>query len=152
MKSVVRLCVDASTLRPSRGGPATGGIWISLGDRSFPDEGWSDFVVVILESWGQAVTRLLGGVTNHETVHFMDGPFEARVAMWPGSTFEFTTVARGARADAPVKTPSRIFVDSLVVAAAVVLSACREQSCWSVEADRLSLLLPSLGGPPTPRR
>jgi hypothetical protein len=146
MKSVVRLCVDVSTLRAGRRGPATAGIWLAVGERVFPEAGWNDFVVVILERWGHATTRLLTGASNRETIHFMDGPFEAHVAVFPGSVLEFITVERGARADAPTRTPSRIFVDSLISAAEAVLRACREQSCWSVDADRLSLLLPSLAG------
>jgi hypothetical protein len=144
MKGVVRLCVDASSLRPSRSGPVTGGIWLSLGQRKFPEERWNDFVVVILESWGQATIRLLTGVSDRETIHFMDGPFEARVLSLPANILEFTTVERGGRADAVEKTSSRVFVDSLIMSAAAVLTACRDQSCWSTDAEKLSLLLPLL--------
>jgi len=50
----------------------TGEIWLQLDDFSFPSQSWSDFPVIILGWWLDALT-LFGARRNAEFL-FMDGP------------------------------------------------------------------------------
>lgn len=62
------IVVDAKSISPGRTGPATGNVWIMLGQLAFPFQNWNDFVVVILEAWASAIVRMLRGVSEHERV------------------------------------------------------------------------------------
>ncbi|WML26147.1 hypothetical protein [Neobacillus sp. OS1-33] len=53
----------------------TGEIYFLIGDRYFPEEGWNDFVIIILSWWHKALINIKNSQTN--TTHefdFMDGP------------------------------------------------------------------------------
>ncbi len=56
--------------------PATGPIWIILNGNPFPSQDWDDFVVVIMSAMCTAITRLLSGLSEQETIYFMDGPHQ----------------------------------------------------------------------------
>ena len=59
--------------RVAEGQSVVGPIWLQLGDRSFPSEGWRDFVAVILGWWLRNVVLLADSVVEVEN-RFMDGP------------------------------------------------------------------------------
>ncbi len=52
-----------------------GVIFLRVNDKAFPEEGWSDFVV-ILAHWLLASSRMTDNFVNSVKFHFMDGPFE----------------------------------------------------------------------------
>src|SRR5215469_12433684 len=89
-----RLVVDAKTLQAGGVGPATGAVWISLGEIAFPFEEWDDFVVVILDAWASALLNLLRGVSRREEVHFMEGPYSVEVSRLSESAFQLRAIER----------------------------------------------------------
>jgi len=72
--------VDLKTLHRSGAGSITAGVWFDFDGPSFPSAGWSDFVVVILGWWIQALR------SNDRScrLQFMDGPYSLRVNRKPG--------------------------------------------------------------------
>jgi hypothetical protein len=138
------LVVDAKTLSPGSMGPATGSIWLMLGDSAFPLSGWNDFVVVILEAWVSSILRLLRGLSDSELVHFMDGPYAVEIRTLPPTNVRLRAIKHGRSEVAQVDAKAAILVESLVAASESVLAACRAHDCWSVDADKLSANLPAL--------
>jgi hypothetical protein len=65
---------DISTLRRSTKGSITADIHVGLGTYTFPAPGWSDFVVIILRWWLEALYALTRGGESAELL-FMDGPY-----------------------------------------------------------------------------
>jgi len=74
-----KLDFDFSHLQMSRSCSVTGSIWWRFADKTFPEAGWNDFPIVILEWWGSSILRLLNRISDQETLSFMDGPFALRL-------------------------------------------------------------------------
>ncbi|HTE55958.1 MAG TPA: hypothetical protein VK698_34130 [Kofleriaceae bacterium] len=139
------IVVDAATVRPGRAGPATGSIWVSLGELSFPMEGWNDFVVVILAAWVGAMVRLLRGSTTRERVHFMEGPYFVDVLHPAEGPLRLRATGPPMRAErACVDVEASPLVESLLSGSDAVLGACRAAACWTSDAEELESLLPAL--------
>src|SRR5262245_60597798 len=144
----VRIVVDAKSIRPGSAGPATGNIWIMLGQLAFPFQNWNDFVVVILEAWASAVVRMLRGVSEHERVHFMDGPYVVEVSSASEDVLRLRAIERARQELERGCEDARAldFIDGLLACSEEVLAACRQKGCWSVDADKLEATLPLLRG------
>jgi hypothetical protein len=52
---------------------------LHVGELQFPHPQWSDFVVVVLTWWCDALRRLLEGEHGPIKVSFMDGPYAAEI-------------------------------------------------------------------------
>jgi len=57
----------------------TGEIWLQLGDFSFPTQSWTDFPVIILSWWLDALDTLHSANSATEFL-FMDGPYSFTVS------------------------------------------------------------------------
>ncbi|MCC5850537.1 MAG: hypothetical protein JJU29_20820 [Verrucomicrobia bacterium] len=69
------ITVDLQTFNKSReGGNVTGRIFLELQDGAFPENGWSDFPVIILGWWTDALLQLMMPETREVQWLFMDGP------------------------------------------------------------------------------
>jgi hypothetical protein len=69
------------SLQISGHGAVTGVLYFVIDGRSFPDESWNDFVVVILSWWCLALLRLVSRPSVAEQLRFMDGPFAVQVEL-----------------------------------------------------------------------
>lgn len=144
MNTNIHIVVEPETIRPGHSGPATGTIWLMLNRKAFPDYGWNDFVVVILEAWASAIERLLVGASDHEVVHFMEGPYEAHICHIARDVLLINGVVRNGRVILSDKTRIIDFVDDLQRAANSVLARCRSHACWSHDAEKLDSTVASL--------
>jgi len=142
----VRIVVDAKSISPGRTGPATGNVWIMLGQLAFPFQNWNDFVVVILEAWASAVVRMLRGVSEHERVHFMEGPYVVEVSRASEDVLRLHAIERVRQEQEIASEDARAldFIDGMLACSEEVLAACRQKGCWSVDADKLEAALPLL--------
>ncbi len=69
------ITVDLQTFHQSReGGNVTGVIFLELQDGAFPASGWSDFPVIILGWWADALLQLEVPERREVQWLFMDGP------------------------------------------------------------------------------
>jgi hypothetical protein len=140
--------VDTATLDLSRQGlPGTGNIHLSFGNLDFPETEWSDFVIVILGWWLEAVTRLLDDGTG-VLLRFMDGPLG--VMLEPTSQVDrWRATAR--RNDVPYPDLpegmeiSRLeLIASLREAARTVLDECNRRGVESPDIQELATGLGAL--------
>lgn len=139
-----RIVVDTGTLRPGGVGPATGTVWLALGNAAFPITDWNDFIVVILEAWVSALLRLLAGVSSHEIVHFMDGPYAVEVVSISASAFRLRAIEGGRHERICIDTNALPLIESLLAGSEEVLNVARDRDCWSAEAEKLNVALPAL--------
>jgi hypothetical protein len=84
---------DEGSLTLTSGNPI-GEIWLRLDDVSFPEEGWTDFVVVVLNWWADAAADLLEGDRRPRDIDFMEGPFLVRLRSLDDSLWEVALVTR----------------------------------------------------------
>jgi hypothetical protein len=141
------LAVDLRSLQPRQQGPATGGIWINVGDMSFPQAGWNDFLVPILAGWAETVVNLCREAYATAVVYFMDGPYEVRVTRQSKTDWILAFV--DARASPPeIRGPVRVaaapFVVSVAAAVRDVLQVCATLGHSSRDVDALARIAPAL--------
>ena len=69
------IALDLQTFRQSReNGNVTGVIYVELVSGAFPETGWSDFPVIILGWWAEALLELERPMGRAVLWRFMDGP------------------------------------------------------------------------------
>jgi len=69
------ITLDLKTFQQSReGGNVTGVIYVDLESGAFPGTGWSDFPVIILSWWSDALFQLETRTRREVVWQFMDGP------------------------------------------------------------------------------
>lgn len=86
METIVFL-FDVSTFRRDSNGPTTGAIWIRIAGRDFPEQGWSDFPLVIVGWWLAAVRELEAGALSR-SLEFMDGSCPLMLTRREGDLFD----------------------------------------------------------------
>jgi hypothetical protein len=70
------IVVDDESLERSKSGAIWGRVYFENGDQFFPEEGWTDMALPLLNAWLEALVRIASHSTREETVWFMDGPFK----------------------------------------------------------------------------
>lgn len=75
MVEKVEIIVDYSSLTISSRKSILGDVYWKVGNRFFPEEGWNDFVIVIMSWWLKTINNIKNGQlkSNYEFI-FMDGP------------------------------------------------------------------------------
>lgn len=134
-------CVEIGedSLRRSRRGAITGSVFIRVGALCFPEEGWSDFAVVILGWWVEALRGLEprhGAVVD---LQFMDGPYWVRVAVVGPGVLRAECI-ENRRAEVVVHSdsvPANVLFDAVTDAAELLLGACDRRGWASRDVDTL---------------
>lgn len=124
-------------------GPSTGQVWLAGSRSAFPANGWSDFVIVVVEAFVAAVLRASGRPQSIERVHFMDGPFEVELRRQQDLEVEFRGFENGRecfRGTSKLKT----LVDDLLQHARQLVKIGKEAGETSEDLKRLSLSIERL--------
>ena len=121
------IALDLQTFHQSReGGDVTGVIYVELESGAFPETVWSDFPVIILGWWAEALLEL-DVPTRHEVLwRFMDGPQSLTLAK------ASSDVSNNAVAFGQVRS-------SLLAAAEAVVSYCEEHKLFSKDLETLRM-------------
>ena len=85
---MIDLQINVDSIRRSKSGQITGVLFLRINNLIFPEEGWNDFIVVVLGFWVSEVLKnwnldILGDF------RFMDGPIRFQIAKI-GNKTEFT--------------------------------------------------------------
>lgn len=72
--------IDEESIERSEKGSITGSIWLKMDDTAFPEQGWNDFIVVVLGWWTNEAAALIAGTKRRGELVFMDGPFSVEVS------------------------------------------------------------------------
>jgi len=142
MTERARVMFEPDSLERSAYGGVMGKLWIEIDGMSFPDEGWFDFVLVILAWWLEALSTL----PNEDKVvlSFMDGPYFIR-AFVEGQNELSLELLRG-RGDGREESQAshtvdmRSFVETVNQAARAVVLECRRRGWVSRDLDSLLML------------
>lgn len=94
MIQYIDLVVNTESMRKSKHNSITGEIFFQVGSELFPEENWSDFIVVVLGWWLNALKKFCeSGDTLFEMV-FMDGPLKIRSKLKTESVLELSFIKR----------------------------------------------------------
>ena len=96
----VKIIVDENSLTKGNDDVIFGKIYISVGDSSFPDKKWDDFIVVIMSWWNEELLKIMDNneMDNNEKdyqLNFMDGPYEVVINRKPFERLELECLRRG---------------------------------------------------------
>ncbi len=138
MAGELAINVDTKSLERSPSGSITGGIWVQVGGVAFPEEGWSDFVVVILTWWSDALCALMSSPRTDAELLFMDGPF-ALHAMSHQDRIYLAAVDRrcGENVEARANADIAVLRQEILRAAGLVMEAIRTKNWTSRDIDEL---------------
>lgn len=74
-----QIVIDEGSMMISAGRRATAQIYIKLGALNFPEKGWSEDVVSLLDSWVCTMNDFLLGDERTMELHFLEGDFSVVV-------------------------------------------------------------------------
>jgi hypothetical protein len=136
-----RLVIDPTSISLRSVGPATGDIALVLGDIAFPAEAWNDFVLVVLEAWLSALTRILRHLSDAERVHFMEGPYSVDITRLSKGAIQVRALQRPNQPRAVAEVMPIALVKDAIAAADGVVAFCRMHDHSSTDLDRLKTAL-----------
>ena len=107
--------------------------------QSFPDAHWTDFVVVVLGWWCDALSGIASGGRDPFEVRFMEGPYLVRVCTSSPGFLRIELVEAGLerRTRRSAEVEFAPLARSVVSAAEITLNECRSRHWWSEDADTL---------------
>jgi len=125
----------------------TGEIWLQVGDFSFPAQEWTDFPVIILSWWLDALDTLHS--TNGATEFlFMDGPYSFTVSQRNGECI--LECIEDPRGDKESLWQGPVSLNGLASqvrgAAASVVQECHRLGWTTPDTSSLELKVAALGG------
>ena len=135
----VRLMVfDDDQLHRAKSGAVWGRIYFDLGDRTFPDKGWTDMVVAFLNAWLESLIRIAEGTSHREKVAFFDGPLSVDISSKdsPLATLDF--IHKDVWRDSIVENTQELVRNSLSTGEAL-LDICRLHG-WMGQGDTEDLV------------
>jgi hypothetical protein len=138
MKTIA-LKIDAKYAGRSQAGLVWARLYLDFGDRAFPDPQWTDFVVVVLTWWVNALTALLRGTSQRQEVMFMEGPFTVVIDVTASGAWRLTCVERGLRRvtrEQGAIEPKEL-LSSAASCADMALALCQANGWWSSDAEAL---------------
>jgi hypothetical protein len=125
------LIIKPETLQISDRGSVTGAIWLELGEQAFPGEGWTDFVVTLLEWWTNGLLRLASNSRATERVPFMEGPYGVWISISSPGVLHLRALA-GSNLQNQVAsgdTDFAVFAQELIARGREVLRVCSQHVC-----------------------
>jgi hypothetical protein len=131
--------VREETFEKAASGSITGVIWLQMDAIAFPEQGWNDFVVVILGWWTNEASALVAATKNRGEFGFMDGPFMVSVIA-NGDTWQLDCNKRGRNGTALVHkatvTATEI-ASGLIHCADIALKRCDKNGWSHADVDEL---------------
>lgn len=122
----------------TKSGTVAGKVCFDLGSVKFPEEEWSDFVVVVLGWWLEEVLKLADRAEGRSELLFMEGTFFVRVANDDSTGWLLECMDGKQQIPEFVKSIDRdIFMKSLLLAASQTIDSCRENEWLDSALDRL---------------
>ena len=135
--------VDSASLTQSNSTAITGVVFFDFGNYLFPEEGWNDFVVVVLCWWLSALKQIAEGCSDSETLRFMGGPLYVtinkqnnglcRIDCFDGSTDGCSEYSG--------QYPLSDILDSVLCAATTIYSACFKNGWDNSDLSNLRILM-----------
>lgn len=141
----VRIVVDKKSLDFTDDAKLVGTMFIKFDNKSFPDNRWNDFVVVVLKWWLDAFDRgLREGPGRSFRLRFMDGPFWVDVLLRDLGRARFTfneDRLNGPLVHGIAEVDLNTFLDSVLLSSREVLLVCQAKKYASPDIETLQNLL-----------
>lgn len=137
---MIEIVAEPSSLTRSGMGSITGHIFLRGPTVGFPEEGWSDFPVVILGWWIEGLTEVVVGKERSFQGMFMDGPYAFVVHREPGASARISWGKRNEETSIGIVDIPAL-LRSAVAAGRLVAEACRSRNWSSPDLDHLDRVI-----------
>lgn len=71
--------IEKDSFEISATGSNTGGVSIDIDGKYFPEKGWNDFIIIVLNQWAMELRSFILGTSTEAKFLFMEGPFVVKV-------------------------------------------------------------------------
>ena len=135
LMSNFKITFNKNFIHKSKRGSITAPLFFDYGEYQFPENGWSDFVVVVLSWWIDACSVINKGREEKVELSFMDGPMLLRLFLREEGKVEMHCVdQRGEKEIIEYKTTIDLskLSQQLISVANEVLNIC-SQNGWESE-------------------
>jgi hypothetical protein len=126
-KNDLKIIFNEQSLDQSKSGTILSGeLYWQFGEVFFPDEGWNDFVSIILGWWTTSMIRLLISGITWEVFEYMDG--QCKLKIYPYDKNLLIKCYNYSLSDEPVlvcQVETKIVARKLLLAATRFLSTCK---------------------------
>ncbi|MEC7263733.1 MAG: hypothetical protein VXW38_08325 [Bacteroidota bacterium] len=85
----MKISIDIGSISEKKG-KVFGNVYFHENSFFFPEKGWNDFLVIVLNWWCHATKKLISNESIHEDFSFMDGPFQVRIGYFKDGFFNLT--------------------------------------------------------------
>jgi hypothetical protein len=141
----ITIVTDTDSIQRRKSGVVVGCLYLTDGQFCFPHESWTDFPVVVLGWWLEALTKSQLQ-RSAEALSFMDGPYEFDLVK-TGKEFGIKFCRRGATYREMISqfqpVDVRSLLESAIMAARDHIYAVRANSWNDEDTQRLSETLPA---------
>lgn len=141
---LIEIYVEPHTLQSDDAGEnITGTFYLNVGGIYFPEEDWTDYVVLVLLAWMRFLDFWNDGVVSAEDFAFMEGPYFVHLETEDDETLGIRLV------DMMDDSPNLILEGMILVeemafalgdAVAVVIEECNRQGWHTIATDELAAL------------
>jgi hypothetical protein len=138
MTTVRLLVFDDELLSRSKSGTVWGRIFFDLGAQSFPDNGWSDLVVVVTNAWIEGLLRIKAHTTETTKVSFMDGPLLVSISPTGSGLVQLDFIHKDCVKHSAITSFDELLQDA-ISAGKNLLDICRHHG-WSSDPDYIRLV------------
>ncbi len=139
LTSKIKIVLGKDSLHRSTKGSITGIIYFDFGHYQFPEKEWSDFVVVIISWWLNALDQVVRGISKCIDFHFMDGPLLLRLKKDSKDILKLECIDEGKHAK--VEFTSYVYLKNifseLEIAAEELINQCKLNDWKSDDIEAL---------------
>ncbi|MBO0799983.1 MAG: hypothetical protein J2P31_14275 [Blastocatellia bacterium] len=134
MKNDMRFSIKVKPGEFEKRRQVTGPIWLEIDSKYFPDEGWTDFPVIILGWWLVNLKSLITAQATNSECLFMDGPYKFEVI---ARTKEILNVAfirddlDGKKRLLEAEVDAKVLISELLSVADAVIDFCIQKKWYS---------------------
>jgi hypothetical protein len=148
-EQIARLELRIAGAHQTASGSVVAGLVLRLGQTTFPGgEDWTDFAVVVLSWWAEAVLRLQREDTASEAVNFMEGPHLVRLTRVAAGSWHVELVtgpySQNPQVVAESNSPIGPLIQSVIHSSDDILRACKEGGWENDDSARLMALVDQL--------
>jgi len=138
--NVVKLYIEQNTFKKNNSNNITGIIYFGINDYFFPEKGWYDFPIIVLNWWLEGLKEIKYNRTKRIELNFMDGPASIIVKSIDNSICSFECIWDNA-VEFIAELDKEIIYNEVIRSARSIENICRSNTWNDDEVVKMRKLL-----------
>jgi len=135
--TTVTMQTDPAHLERTARGSLVGPIWLNAGQLSFPESRWTDFAVVVVREWLEAIRGIGSRGKWQAHCRFMDGPYSFTIDGRSPAVWHMTLLGAADVVMAEYDVHAIEFHSSVVTVAEQLIRVCHERGWRNRDLEQL---------------